>query len=262
MDVDAVELSDDEQPLVADDSVPAVDAFSGFSAVGSDVASRYSGDLGNSNSNSSIDSFAQPPGPNVESEPVPQSVYGRALFEASQLIHQSSQLSLPWETVVFAQIFGNAFPSIADPTDVLIHPIVPQSFTEFPTSLEGPAELGVASSRRMSSGPFFAHVMTSRRDVDAKQEELDLWDKAISKWQFIVVVCKFSGVIGARLKLYAESTDAQDAPRTILHDVLGVKSPRAAINRANALHKFFSSLTVKCNCLLLRRVLLPHFLKL
>ena len=37
MDVDAVELSDDEQPLVADDSVPAVDAVSVFLAVGSDV---------------------------------------------------------------------------------------------------------------------------------------------------------------------------------------------------------------------------------
>ena len=90
------------------------------------------------------------------------------------------------------------------------------------------------------SKPFFAHVMTNKQDVDAKQEELDLWDKAILKWQCVFVVCKFSGVIGARLQLYAESHDEQDASRTILQDVLGIKSPCTAIKRADTLRKFFN----------------------
>ena len=62
------------------------------------MASRYSGDLGNSNG--SIHSFARPPGPNVESEPVPQSVYDRALFEASQLIHLNA-MSRPVTSATF-----------------------------------------------------------------------------------------------------------------------------------------------------------------
>ena len=235
-DLEDVESVVEQQPLLPDGDLPLSDVLSDFSVAGLDGASGFVVD----SDNRSMHSVTQPLVPNVDPEPVPQSVYDRALFEASQLIQQSSQLSLPWESGVFAQIFGDDFPTVADPTDVLVHPVVPQTLHAFEAALEGSVDPATSSLKRATSEPFFAHVMTNKRDVDAKQEELDLWDKAISKWQCVFVVCKFSGVIGARLQLYAESHDEQDASRTILRDVLGFKSPRTAIKRADTLRKFFN----------------------
>ena len=235
-DLEDVESFVEQQPLLPDGDLPLSDVLSDFSLGGLDGASGFVVD----SDNRSLHSVTQPLVLNVDPEPVPQSVYDRALFEALQLIQQSSQLSLPWESGVFAQIFGDDFPTVADPTDVLVHPVVPQTLHAFEAALEGSVDPATSSLKRATSEPFFAHVMTNKRDVDAKQEELDLWDKAISKWQCVFVVCKFSGVIGARLQLYAESHDEQDASRTILRDVLGIKSPRTAIKRADTLRKFFN----------------------
>lgn len=172
-------------------------------------------------------------------EGVTQEQYDRALFEARRVISSSESLDLPWETGVFASIFGDAELVVPGPTDAIISPFFPESFDLFQEAVAKPSA-DVASTKRNLSEPFHASVLSSLRDVDAKQLESDLWESAISKWQFVFSMVNYAGPIGERLQHTAKAGGGVDAERRIIRDVLGVKSPRTASKRADSLRRFFA----------------------
>ena len=62
---------------------------------------------------------------------IPQEQYDHALFEARRAVVASSDLSLPWETGVFASIFGDKPFDIPGPSDALMQPTFPDSLEQW-----------------------------------------------------------------------------------------------------------------------------------
>ena len=161
-----------------------------------------------------------------------------------QLSSQSADLKLPWESGIFGDIFGDGSVSIPGPTDASPSCFIPPSATEL-VSMVVPTLQRV--DKRNRDIPLHTLVSTSRRDADAVQLEDEAWETAISKWQFLYSAVDFSGSIGGRIFKEKMSGASEDQCRQIIRDVLGIKSPKTAIKRADCLRRFINWLVAK-NC--------------
>ena len=170
--------------------------------------------------------------------PVPQAVYDRALLDAQLSISQDVSLKLPWESGVFGAIFGDEMLSLPSPVDVMPQPSIPDTSVELSEQLARSSHV-TASVKRSADVPFHASVMTDISDVDALMQEAQLCGTAISKWQFIFETTEWSGLIGVRLYNILQEDGSVEQCRTVIRDVLGIKSPRTAIKRADTLRKYF-----------------------
>ena len=174
----------------------------------------------------------------VDDLPIPQDVYDRALFDAQQSISQDVSLQLPWESGVFGAIFGNDLFSLPSPSDVMPQQSIPETPDELIEQIIRPQRVA-ASVNRSAEVPVHTRVMTDISDIDAVREEEQLWELAVSKWHFIFATTNWSGVIGDRLMNLLCREDPWTECRLVIRDVLGIKSPRTAIKRADTLRKFF-----------------------
>lgn len=173
---------------------------------------------------------------------IDQQTYDRALWDARQSLRQNSELKLPWESGVFGEIFGDSSITISGPTDLIPPCVIPASATDLLSTVV-PATKPVISDQ--PDVPLHALLGTSRRDVDAVQLEAEAWETAVSKWHFIYSAVDFSGVIGGRIFKAKMSGASEDDCRQIIRDVLGIKSPRTAIKRADCVRRFINWLVAK-----------------
>ena len=93
---------------------------------------------------------------------------------------------------------------------------------------------------QVHDGPIHTTALSSIRDVDALQQESDLWEAAVSKWQLTFGLVNYAGPVGERLRAAAKAEHNTDSERSIIGDVLGIKSPSPASKRADSLHKYFT----------------------
>ena len=175
---------------------------------------------------------------------VEQSVYDRALWEARQSLQQNADLKLPWESGFFSDIFGDGSIPIQGPTDLSPAIAMPSSSSEL---IETVMPHTAPVSKRRHDVPIHALVSANLRDLDAVQLEDEAWETAVSKWQFIYAAVDYSGTIGGRIFKEKMSGASDDACRLIIRDVLGIKSPKTAIKRANCIKRFLNWLVTK-NC--------------
>ena len=182
----------------------------------------------------------------VDDEPIPQDVYDRALFDAQQAISQDVSLQLPWESGVFGAIFGGEMFPLPSPSDVMPQQSIPETSDDLIEQIVQPHRV-TASANRSADVPVHTRVMTDITDVDAVKEEEQLWELAVSKWHFIFATTNWSGVIGDRLMNLLCRDDPWTECRLVIRDVLGTKSPRTAIKRADTLRKFFRWV-ISCDC--------------
>ena len=171
--------------------------------------------------------------------PIPQAVYDRALLDAQLSISQDVSLKLPWESGVFGAIFGDEMLALPSTIPVLPQPAIPGAATEMSEQLARSSHVA-ASAKRSADVGFHAAVMTDIADVDALLEASQLLDTAISKWQFIFETTEWSGLIGVRLFNIIQDEGSVEDCRAVIRDVLGIKSPRTAIKRADSLRKYFN----------------------
>ena len=128
---------------------------------------------------------------------------GRALFDAHSSVAGLSQPRLPWESGVFGWIFGDG-PSV-----------VPMPFNV--------AELPSLAAQ--------LPVLKARTDENAEDEKQRLWVTALNKWLLVLRLVDFSGTVGSAV----QSAGSEEARHSIIRDVLGTRSPRTAIKRANSI---------------------------
>lgn len=175
-----------------------------------------------------------------------QDQYDKALFQARRSIVSDSDLRLPWETGVFASIFSDQSVDVPGPVNTFLQPSFASDFQQFQTIVSSRVDPRMQLKRTMDDS-IHTQVLSTLRDVDAKQIESDLWETAISKWQMIFQLVGHPGPNGERLKMASLEQDPKTLERAIIRDVLGVKSPRTASKRADSLRKFFNwCQTKKC----------------
>lgn len=170
---------------------------------------------------------------------ISQEQYDRALFEARRQVLSDSTLHLPWETGVFASIFGDEPVKIPGPSDSAVNPSFPSDIDTFQSVVSSGKDPRLVMKRSLDV-PIHTTVMSTLRDVDALQQQNDLWEAAISKWQLVFRLVGFVGRIGERMKLLSLDKGTMETERSIIRDVLGIKSPRTASKRADSLRKFFT----------------------
>lgn len=173
---------------------------------------------------------------------VDQAIYDRALWDARQSLRQDAELKLPWESGVFGEIFGDGSISIPGPTDAVPPCVIPACAAELVSIVEPSTQ---AVNKRHLDVPLHALVSANRRDLDAVQLEAEAWETAISKWQFLYSAVDFSGTIGSRIFKAKMSGASEDDCRQIIRDVLGIKSPKTAIKRADCFRRFINWLVLR-----------------
>lgn len=173
----------------------------------------------------------------AEDVAVAQAPYDRALFEASRTVFDGSALDLPWESGVFANIFGSPRLDITGPADSLLEPVFPDTMEEFTEAIS--SDLRPHAGKRPLEGSMHSPVLSAMTDSDAKELETELFEAAITKWQFIFSMTDFSGPIGTRI-WSLPFHDSGKVRATMIRDVLGVKSPRTASKRADSMKRYFS----------------------
>ena len=136
--------------------------------------------------------------------------------------------SLPWESGVMSCIFGDGL--LSRPTFAQPRPPAPVADTR-----KDP--LAEAKSSRVRAAPenLYERSFHARADVPVQEEEDHLWVLAINKWCCIFSLAQDDpGSVGMQAAqcLVAEGESARDE---LIRDVFGLRSPRTAIKRANAL---------------------------
>ena len=152
----------------------------------------------------------------------------RLLFTARVQGLPDSLPRLPWESGVMAAIFGDSFL----PKPLVVQPGAPAEST---TSVDDGPNLSDVSRVRPAPCTLYEQSFTSRADVPVQEEDAHLWARAVGKWCTIFLLAHSDpGQVGVQAAqcLAAEGEAARDE---LLRDVFGLKSPRTAIKRANAL---------------------------
>ena len=186
------------------------------------------------------DHFAQDLGSSqAEDVAATQEQYDRALFAARREVVASASLSFPWESGIFSSIFNDEPLNIPGPIGAIIEPSFPDNFDKFRSAVNSGVDPRMDLKRKPSTS-IHTVVMSTHRDVDALQQDANLWVASITKWQLIFEFVSFSGQIGTRLLECSSQDPSGELERSIIRDVLGIKSPRTASKRADSLRKFFS----------------------
>ena len=150
---------------------------------------------------------------------------GRALFDAHTSVASMNQPRLPWESGVFAWIFGTG-PNIVP---------MPFQITDTP-SLAVPlpsveqSDMVHESRKKRDRASICSGVLKARTDEDAEDEKHRLWITALNKWLLILRLVGFDGTVGDAVK----QADSERSRHLIIRDAMGTRSPRTVIKRANS----------------------------
>lgn len=170
----------------------------------------------------------------LEPAAVVASAFDHSLQEAHFANARTIQSTLPWETGVFAAIFGND--DVID-SNLNICPVPPEPVVAEPAepSIQGAVDRSVL--KRPLEAAIFPSVVKNKSDVDHLESMSQLWKTALRKWHVVFSCTRFSGFVGT--KIMYEVANGLDPSGTI-RDVLGTKSPKTACKRASTMLSFFS----------------------
>ena len=172
-----------------------------------------------------------PGGGGGRSEVAPADI-DRLIFTARVQGLPDSLPRLPWESGVMAMIFGDSIL----PKPLVVQPCAPSKDT--PT-IDGDPILASSSRARPAPSTLYERSFASRADVPVQEEDEHLWVMAVGKWCSIFALAHSDpGQVGEQAAqcFAAEGEAARDE---LLRDVFGLRSPRTAIKRANALLRCF-----------------------
>ena len=152
------------------------------------------------------------------------------IFEAAFANTRSPSLSLPWETGILGQIFGNEDPFLA---------------TELPHILTMDSsgnDVATASSStrkraRASEIAGYAKVIKSIPDADFVEATETRWTRALALWLSLLEGCDLQTSVGEHvysMLVEGRRTKALD----ILRDCFGTKSPHTVLKRGRDLARF------------------------
>ena len=170
---------------------------------------------------------SSPGGGGGRSEVAPADI-DRLIFTARVQGLPDSLPRLPWESGVMAMIFV--------PKPLVVQPCAPSKDT--PT-IDGDPILASSSRARPAPSTLYERSFASRADVPVQEEDEHLWVMAVGKWCSIFALAHSDpGQVGEQAAqcFAAEGEAARDE---LLRDVFGLRSPRTAIKRANALLRCF-----------------------
>ena len=85
--------------------------------------------------------------------------------------------------------------------------------------------------RKRDRSSICSGVLKARTDEDAEDEKQRLWVTALNKWLLVLRLVDFSGTVGSAV----QSAGSEEARHSIIRDVLGTRSPRTAIKRADSI---------------------------
>ena len=166
----------------------------------------------------------------------------RALQEAHFVNSRNLTQSLPWESGVFATIFGSNEDFLA--SNLASCPLPPDLEDAQPTESSVDALTGVSSKilKRDRTDCIFSQVVKLKRDVDHLTAIEESWTKALKKWHTVLACACYTGLVGAAVR--DAVSDGRDYG-SILRDVFGNKSPRTANKRASTMLALFAWLDKK-----------------
>ena len=166
----------------------------------------------------------------------------RALQEAHFVNSRNLTQSLPWESGVFATIFGSNDDFLA--SNLASCPLPPDLEDAQPTESSVDALTGVSSRilKRDRTDCIFSQVVKLKRDVDHLTAIEESWTKALKKWHTVLACACYTGLVGAAVR--DAVSDGRDYG-SILRDVFGNKSPRTANKRASTMSALFAWLDKK-----------------
>eukprot|EP00435_Cladocopium_sp_Y103_P063478 s673_g25.t1 len=162
----------------------------------------------------------------------------KALFEARLQCLDDTELKYPWETGVMGEIFS-------DSNEVVGLPKLPAEYLGIPGQLQSSSAAAAPStaSQKVTGRdlelPYYSLAIRVKPDRDIFAEQEVLWTRAIGKWLQVFEVLGFPGQLGAALDIELHFSDAAEHG-AVLRDALGVKSPRTAMKRAQALLQYFN----------------------
>lgn len=169
----------------------------------------------------------------------------RALQEAHFVNSRNTAPSLPWESGVFATIFGDNDDFLTSNLNAC--PLPPDVVDTQPTVPSVDALTGVSNLilKRDRTDCIFSQVVKLKRDVDHLTSIEESWSKALKKWHTVLACAGYTGLVGAAVK--DAVSDGNDYGG-ILRDVFGNKSPRTANKRASTMLALFAWLDKRNLC--------------
>lgn len=158
--------------------------------------------------------------------------YQKVLLDATMHNASKAELKLPWEQGVMGFICGNSESSFLG--NAMSSPVIPAESSGIAIP-QLPTEKAPSSRKRPLGLPLYAAAVRALRDEDAFEELERLWDVAVGKWLANFEMMGYPGTVGNSL---LESLHDPQCCNDVLRDVLGIRSPRTAIKRAQTLYKF------------------------
>ena len=166
---------------------------------------------------------------------VDPSVSDRALLEAHV---SNSKAALPkfcWEEGVLGEVFGSDNTHIPNILNLSVQPPDLEPATSSAT-----VALPLAGTlKRKSDDSFYTSAVKVINDADFFEQEKQLWNSALCKWQTVFCIVHHSGPVGDAVWNATTSGDMDNTAHRVLRDVFGVKSPRTVMKSASSILAFF-----------------------
>ena len=173
-----------------------------------------------------------------DSEPtLSKQQFDRFLGHAFLSVAQVSDLKMPWEKGVFAQIFGDEQPStqFTVPCPQPWKPVDDEGATAVQDLVSAAAGVDTAT------GPVFQRAISCLTDKDFHGKQAELLRIACDKWLTILSTNFVSSDVGRNILDLGPLEDHREEAHEILAAVIGVRSVNTAICRANSILKFLQA---------------------
>ena len=148
-------------------------------------------------------------------------------------VAQWTEIKMPWEKGIFAQIFGDELPA-----PQFSMPCPNLASTEIDPSRTVQDLVTAPSSTDLSFDMIFPHAISCLSDMDHQCRHLELSRRACDKWLSILAVNLEASEVGRNLLSLGDLDSHRVEAHEIISAVIGVRSHNTAITRANSLLKF------------------------
>ena len=138
-----------------------------------------------------------------------------------------SAITMPWETPLMSQIFGDLHPTMR-----LSMPLDwgNRGLPVLESATAGPSQPAVPSDSRWQALSYVRH----KTDETYLQQRTKTLNNALSKWRFLVLVDVTASEVGRQL-----DDASEEHVDLVLNSAMGVKSPNTIMKRANAMMLYY-----------------------
>ena len=147
---------------------------------------------------------------------------------------RTCNISLPWETGVFAQIFDESDADLVPRMHAVSFPLDVASFAEASQHADGVKQDFSATLGK----PIFAKAFSCLSDTSFVQKRSQLFSVGVRKWWVIIGRSMDACQTGRIIRDCGEGTDMESYALETIGAIMGTRSPYTVVKRANSILAF------------------------